>query len=182
VQLGASGQTDEELLMVEEEDGLSIALYLSPELIQRLQPYANAPASDFLEHSLGTYCSLAEGVSHFLYLTQTALQKRRVSFLELEAQAEIDKFASCVLYRWEEGPAYASTLMGRLFERVTFRPHLDQALRYRYEEANRLARNYCRGLLRHVVARRMDLLLSDLRYVYRLGAEAKLANLATCRR
>ena len=44
--------------------------------------------------------------------------------------------------------------------------------------ANRLARNYCARLLPHVAERRLDKLLSALRYSYRLGAEAKLRHLA----
>ena len=49
---------------------------------------------------------------------------------------------------------------------------------HRYEEANRLSAAYCQRLIRHVAERRMDRLLSELRYSYRLGAEAKLRYLA----
>ena len=52
----------------------------------------------------------------------------------------------------------------------------DEALRY--AEANRLSKAYCSRLIPHVSARRMDRLLADLRYSYRLGADAKLRHLA----
>ena len=50
--------------------------------------------------------------------------------------------------------------------------------RWRYEEANRLARNYCQQLIPYFLERRLDRLLVSLRYSYRLGAEAKLQHLA----
>jgi hypothetical protein len=50
--------------------------------------------------------------------------------------------------------------------------------RWRYVEANRLARRYCTRLLPAIRAGRLDALLSELRHAYRLGAEAKLAYFA----
>jgi hypothetical protein len=50
--------------------------------------------------------------------------------------------------------------------------------RWRYVEANRLAKRYCTRLLPAVRAGRLDALLSELRHAYRLGAEAKLAYFA----
>ena len=47
---------------------------------------------------------------------------------------------------------------------MSYRPLLTAKERWRYEEANRLSRNY----------RRLDRFLEDLRYTYRLGSEAKL--------
>jgi hypothetical protein len=194
--LGGSGRADEELLVLEEEEGcLELALYFAPELLARLAaleghppeaPLANAPLADaplsdaFLTGAaLGDYCQLAEGVSHFLYLTRAASQERTVSLLELEAQAEVDKFVLCLLARWGEGVgAWGQELLRRLFDDVRYRPHLTGEERWRYEEANRLSRTYCRRLLRHGAARRLDALLSELRYSYRLGAEAKLRHLA----
>ena len=102
-----------------------------------------------------------------------------MSLLELEAQAEVDKFAICLLQRWGEGAlAWAKELFHRLFEAIRYLPHLPGAERWRYEEANRLSRAFCARLLPHVAERRLDKLLSALRYNYRLGAEAKLHHLA----
>ncbi len=90
-------------------------------------------------------------------------------------QAEVDKFAVCLLHRWGEGvKAWAQELMRRLFERISYLPRLSVQERWRYEEANRLSRNFCTRLMGHVAERRLDRLLSELRYAYRLGAEAKL--------
>lgn len=181
VQLGATGRSGEELLVHEAEDGegLELALYLSPALLDRLKPYEAGPLGYVLDGDLDGYCQVAEGVSHFLYVAHTATYGRTVSLLELEAQAEVDKFAICLLHRWGEGvSAWADELRGRLFDRVSYRPRLSPQERWRYEEANRLSRRFCSRLMGHVSGRRLDRLLSDLRYAYRLGAEAKLRHFA----
>ena len=71
--LGGSARAREELLVSEGEDGLELALYLHPSLTK--------------PKSLGEFCEVVEGVSHFLYVVQAAREERHVSLLELEAQA-----------------------------------------------------------------------------------------------
>jgi hypothetical protein len=179
VALGATGRAEEELLVSEGEGELELALYLAPSLLDRLRPYEAGPVGHLLDGDLDGYCQLAEGVSHFLYVAHTAAHGRALSLLELEAQAEVDKFAMCLLHRWGEGAwAWAQELFRRLFERVSYRLGLSPQERWRYEEANRLSRSFCERLMGHVAERRLDRLLSELRYAYRLGAEAKLRHLA----
>jgi hypothetical protein len=177
--LGATFRSSEELLVHQEKDELWLGLYLAPQLLQRFGELSPAALAGALERNLGTYCQVAEGISHFLYVVHTASEGRSVSLLELETQAEIDKFASCLLHRWNDRSVeWARELHRRLFDSVTFHPELTDAEARRYAEANRLSRAYCWRLIPHVSARRMDRLLSDLRYSYRLGADAKLRHLA----
>ncbi|MBX5484812.1 MAG: hypothetical protein IRZ16_23560 [Myxococcaceae bacterium] len=176
--LGHTGRSHEELLVHEDGDGLEVALVLDPALLRSLERYRAAPAEQLLDAALDSYCQVTEGVSHFLYLTHSAAKERRVSLLELEAQAEVDKFASCVLHAWRRGVRFAEQLLRRLFDFVRYLPTLAAHERWRYQEANRLARRYCRRLLRHIAEGRMDRFLTELRYCYRLGAEAKLQYLA----
>ncbi|MBU8897631.1 hypothetical protein DRW03_23445 [Corallococcus sp. H22C18031201] len=181
VQLGGSGHGSEELLVSVDADGegLELALYLAPSLLARLKPYEAGPLGQVLDADLDGYCQVTEGVSHFLYVAHTAHYERTVSLLELEAQAEVDKFAVCLLHRWGEGvQAWAGELRSRLFDRVSYPPRLSSQERWRYEEANRLSRRFCSRLMGHVIGRRLDRLLGDLRYAYRLGAEAKLRHFA----
>jgi hypothetical protein len=165
--LGGTMRAREELLVREEEGQMELGLFLAPELLHR--------ATD-----LGAFCEAAEGVSHFLYLHRAAALDRRVSLLELEAQAEVDKFAICALGSWtEDGQGSgARSLFGRLFDDTGLRAELTEPETWRYREANRLARIYCRRLLPIIAARRLEKLLAELRYAYRLGAEAKLDYLA----
>ncbi|MFT3709019.1 MAG: hypothetical protein QM817_15335 [Archangium sp.] len=173
-QLGGSARAREELLVSEGSEGLELALYLDPELLSRVSA-ARGP----LDGDLGDFCEVAEGVSHFLYVAQAAELNRSVSLLELEAQAEVDKFAICTLLGWSQHVGrWAGTLVKRLFEQVQFRGHLDAAEQWRYSEANRLGKRYASRLLPLVQSARLEKLLSELRHAYRLGAEAKLAYFA----
>ncbi len=175
-QLGGSGRAREELLVSEGREGLELALYLEPELLERVT--REGP----LASELGDFCEVAEGVSHFLYVAQTAGLERSVSLLELEAQAEVDKFAVCTLMRWGLNVGrWAGTLVGRLFDQMVLRPNLSGPERWRYTEANRLAKRYCERLLPMVREGSMERLLSELRHAYRLGAEAKLQYFARVR-
>jgi hypothetical protein len=179
VLLGATGRADEELLVSEGDGELELALYLAPPLLRRLEAYGSGSLHSLLERELDGFCQVAEGVSHFVYVAHTAVHGRTVSLLELEAQAEVDKFALCLLQKWGEGVgAWAEELLRRLFDRVSYRAKLSEAERWRYEEANRLSRNFCTRLMGHVSGRRLERLLSELRYAYRLGAEAKLRHFA----
>ncbi len=176
--LGGRCAAEEELLVVQEDGALDIGLYLSPALLERMRRFEAAPGDALEAGELNGLCQVTEGVSHFLYLAHTAEQDRTLTLLEMEAQAEIDKFASCVLLRWSE-PGFAAALFERLFQRLQLRAGLSEEETHRYREANRLAKAYCGKLLRIITGRRLDRLLSELRYSYRLGAEAKLSYLSS---
>jgi hypothetical protein len=171
-------QVEEELWIHEADGALDIGLYLGPQL-RAWVGHRSLREAGWLEPSLDAYCRVAEGVSHFLYFVRTASLGRRLSLLEMEAQGEVDKFASLLLHRWPSmtGPA-ARALHTQLFDAVSYHTHLEPAERWRYREANRLGRAFSSRLLVHCAARRLDRLLEALRYAYRLGAEAKLQHLA----
>ncbi len=172
--LGGTGRNREELLVSHDGDNLDLALYLDPEMLKRVTSFEGAP-NDLLDDALGAFCEVAEGVSHFVYVTQTARLERTVSLLELEAQAEVDKFAICLLMRWgRDGATWAKSLVGTLFERVRFNELLSADERWRYVEANRLAQTYVGRLMKMVREGQLENLLGELRHAYRLGAEAKL--------
>ena len=145
--------------MRENEDGLEIGLYYSPALRTRLEA-RSLRDTGWLAPGLDAYCRLAEGVSHFLYLARSAALGRRLTLLELEVQAEVDKFASLVLHRWPWlEPASSQELHARLFRDVSYRSGLSLEERGRYVEANRIAALFTARLLAHVMARRLDRLL-----------------------
>lgn len=170
--LGGSGGGREELLVAEGAEGLELALYVDPGLLARVE---GVDPLEALERDPGGFCQVAEGVSHFVYLARCAALGRRVSLLELEAQAEVDKFAVCVLLRWgHQVGAWAGALVGLLFDRARLRDSLSPAERFRYRESSRVARAYCQRLLPLVGARSLERLLQELRHAYRMGAEAKL--------
>jgi hypothetical protein len=177
--LRGPGGASEELLVVPLEGEVQVGLYLSEEIVDGLPSLCAPGASAFLEQHLPAFSTAAEGVSHFVYLTLQALRDRAVSLLELEAQAEIDKFATCLLHLWKHGERRRSPeLRARLFDRVGYRSGLSGDERARYGFANALARGYAAFLeSRFVLDGCLQGLLAELRHSYRLAAADKYAYL-----
>jgi hypothetical protein len=172
---GAPG-TDEQLLVQEDDDGVGISLYLDRSVIERLAE--RCPLRSLSEENLADYCTALEGVSHFHYFVWSAGRERHVSLLELELQAEVDKYASALqlMLQQREG-RFPADLFERLFDRTAFLPHLPPHERTRYEEAHRFAARFCRRLEERFLRRRRarpEALLAELRSFYRLGRHAKL--------
>ena len=168
--------TDEQLLIAETDDGVELGLYVDAAVLERLA--LRCPLTALDETNLGDYCTVLEGVSHFHYVAWSAHCERSVSLLELELQAEVDKYASALslLLAQREG-RFPGELFDRLFEGCRLLPHLSGEERQRYAEAHRCAARFCDRLearfLRRRQARPMAL-LAELRSFYRLGLHAKL--------
>lgn len=179
--LGQAERAPETLYVHESGGGIDIGLFISPEVMRRLPELGrNALLGRGL---LPAFTTAVEGVSHFVYLTLQALRERAVSMLELEVQAEIDKFATSVLHLWKHGEREGSgELRTRLFDRVHFRADLGPEERSRYVTANRLARSYAAFLdARFIASGRLEGLLRELRRTYRLTSVDKFAWLASQR-
>ena len=172
----AAPSTDEQLLVVEEEDGVGISLYVDQSVIARLAE--RCPLQSLADENLADFCTALEGVSHFHYLVWCAGRERHVSLLELELQAEVDKYVSALqLMLQQRAGRFPAELFERLFDRTAFLPHLPPHERTRYEEAHRFAARFCRRLEERFLRRRRarpEALLAELRTFYRLGRHAKL--------
>lgn len=168
--------TDEQLLIAESEDGVELGLYVDGAVLDRLQQRCPLNALD--ESNLADYCTVLEGVSHFHYVTWSARHDRSVSLLELEVQAEVDKYASALsLLLAQNGGRFPGDLFRRLFAACDLLPHLDDEERRRYTEAHRCAARFCERLEARFLRRRQArpaALLAELRSFYRLGSHAKL--------
>lgn len=127
-------------------------------------------------------CQVIEGVSHFLFLAERARRELPVTELELELQAEVDKY----LY-FTHAPALAgraprivsrgevSELHARLFERVTFLHPEGTKRGERYRTANKLAARYARGLEARLAEEpRIDRVRAALRRFYDAGQAEKI--------
>lgn len=168
---------DEELLLAETSDGAGVALYLDPEVLSRLE--AADPHHELTEGNLADYCTALEGVSHFVYSTYGLERDMPVSLLELETQAEVDKYAVTVFLLSEQQGAesYPSHVHARLFDRVSFDARLEPDQYERYRTAHRCAAHYCRRLERRFVNRgtpKIEAMVRELRSFYRLRHAAKL--------
>jgi hypothetical protein len=167
--------SNETLLMSQDEEGLALSLFLDGELLQRLEEAD--PMSRLRTHLLDDLWQVLEGVSHFNCVVWKASQDRNVSLLELELQAEIDKFVSTMLIAVGQG---RSDLLGRLhswlFEEISFREDLDVEQRDRYRAANDYAARFCHSLRTHLV-RDAETVLPELRRFYRLPVSDKISHI-----
>lgn len=171
------------------EDELRIGLFLDQRAIANLEK--NDPARRLDGDNFADFCLAVEGVSHFIYVAICAAADRSVSALELELQAEVDKFACCFLVasgdlddevsnqHSRRGEEAAQALTARLYDDISYAEDLDADERSRYRVANLEARRYTKTLSRSFVAQdRVPDMLHELRSFYRLTLDAKLGHIA----
>jgi hypothetical protein len=176
--------TDEELIVSQPADGveggeLAMSLYLDPRLLERL---GRADPIESLHHgNVADYWTALEGVSHFLYLAWNAGHDKPVSLLELEMQAEVDKYvASYWLMRQQFPDRFPAELLRLLFDRTRIDPRLAAGRESMYREASRYAEKFCRRLersLRGAHYRSLSDVLAELRRFYRLTNARKVAHI-----
>jgi hypothetical protein len=172
----APSRTPREQLLVAERDGeLELGLFVDEKVLANLE--ANDPRDRLHDGNLADLLLAVEGVSHFVYLTWRAHRQRRVSALELELQAEIDKYVTCLFLLWPQGGVPAD-LRTRLFDSFELEPGLDDDERNRYLAANSNARAYAARLdARYVTAGRIEPMLDELRWFWRQGIGEKLGHI-----
>jgi hypothetical protein len=144
----------EQLLLRESDEGLEMALVV--------------PSGAANDHD--AWLQLAEGVSHFVYVANRARQELPATQLELELQAEVDKFVLLVLERVPYPRDEALEMHSRLFERVRFLHEPGTELGDRYRTANDLAARFVRRLM----VRQGDATHAALRRFYRAGQAEKI--------
>jgi hypothetical protein len=124
---------------------------------------------------LDRICQLIEGVSHFVYVADRARRQLPATQLELELQAEIDKYVLLALAgeRFDAGSARA--LHARLFEGVRFCHPEGTEAGDRYRFANDLAARLVRRLeLAYAEKGRFSDLREMLARFYRMGQADKI--------
>jgi hypothetical protein len=169
---GVARAPREQLLVREEAGELGLGLYIDGAALANLE--RNDPSRRLDDANFADFCVALEGVSHFVYLALCAAGHRRVTALELELQAEVDKFVCCVLLQGRD-----PGLRGRLFADVRFADDLDADERDRYRAANAEAARYAAGLERRFVREaRVPDMLAETRAFYRLDLEGKRALIA----
>jgi len=172
----AMPSTDEQVVIAESGDDTHIGVFIDEQVLKRLR--GRNPLQRLSDENLADYCTVLEGVSHFQYLIWCMEHTRSVSLLELELQAEVDKYASAIylLMRQSQG-RFPGGLHQRMFHQVSFAEDLDRDSRQRYEEANRHAARFCRHIDERFLRcrqRREAAWVMELRRFYRYDHHAKL--------
>lgn len=168
-------EVEEQLLVVQDGESVDIALYVDREIVDRLTQ--DDPRSRLHAGNLADYCTAMEGVSHFLYLAWNAGHERGISLMELEMQAEIDKYVSTAFLFGKQGSGRVpSNLYRWLFEKPVFDSTLDRMSLERYRDANYYASKYCARLeKRYLKHNGRSGMVNDLRRLYRLTNHAKIS-------
>ncbi|MEI9937143.1 MAG: hypothetical protein WDO69_07945 [Pseudomonadota bacterium] len=149
----------EVVLLRESADELEIALVLPPESKQ-------IPAGGALSD---VWLQVAEGVSHFLYLVERARISLPVTKLELELQAEVDKFVLVLGFNAND----ARSLLERMFDSPRFLDDEDTEAGARYRLAHHLAARFVSRVFA-ANDRDHDRARDRLRAFYRAGQADKI--------
>ncbi len=147
----------EVVLVRETETELEMALVLPPES-KRIS--VGGALDD-------VWLQVAEGVSHFIYLAERARVSLPVTKLELELQAEVDKFVLSLGFSTDS----AERLVQRLFDSPRFLDAEDSEDGARYRLAHQLA---ARFVSRAFVANDRERARERLRSFYRAGQAEKI--------
>lgn len=119
------------------------------------------------------HVSVVEGVSHFVHLAERSRTRLSTSHLELELQAEVDKF----VLLWDRvttpAPPLLADLHDWLFGRVSYLDEAGTVAGDRYRLANRLAARLCGRLLERT-QRGANAPLAFLRHFYRCSLAEKI--------
>ena len=178
----------EVLLVREDADGVAVGLYVDADAVRSLGVATDAD-DVWSDERFDAACLVTEGVSHFVYLLFRAASDEDVTALELELQAEVDKYATGLLagngagvvvarehaQRRADLVARSRGLRRRLFDEAQLLDAAGTEEGDRYRVAIRLASRFAAHLEDTYVARG-DLveLARALRRFYRLGGQAKI--------
>ncbi len=171
--------TDEQVLVAQDVDGLRIGVFLDGALLDRLS--RADPLAVLDGGNVGDYWTALEGVSHFHYLGWNACHGRAVTLHELELQAEIDKYVSSLwLLKRQHPHRFPAELHALLFERCRLRSGLCGERRRMYQTANDYASRFCRRLAQRLTSSlgsaRVET-MAELRRFYRLGHQRKFRHI-----
>ena len=167
VRPAAAGER-EALLVRESEDG-------TVEMALRLPNLGKKDLDVGSDADLDPLCQIIEGVSHFVYLADRAEGGREATQLEMELQAEVDKYVVLAASLGALDERRSARLRARLYDAVSFEHAPGTELGERYRLANDLAARFVFRLERQYLAsRRFGEMRGELRRFYRMGQEEKL--------
>lgn len=161
----------------ESREELELGVYIGEEALDQLKEIDLT--TSLCPASLELLVTVIEEVSHFAYLHYSALRERRVTQLELELQAEVDKFIiTWLILLASRNDGVPRNLLDRLFGDFEIRRELEPMTRERYEAATSLASRYCTHVVQAALSHnRLSALLPELRSFYRLTQRGKIGRI-----
>ena len=176
------GKMPKELFLVRksEESSVEVALFLDMKLLSNLKK--NNPFTTLNDRNFSDFCILIEGVSHFVYFLWKAHHDIPITQLEMELQAEIDKFLMLFFYlRADNAPEFPQQLFEALFEDFKLIDKLSSETEGRYITASQLASRYCYNLQKKFRSlkdiHQIKNMLEEIRHFYNLSQEDKIKHI-----
>lgn len=158
-------------------DELELGVYIGDAELERLSKI------DLTAHihpgSFELLVTAIEEVSHFAYLSFCASREKRVTQLELELQAEVDKFITATLLVASQNRGRVPTgFLDRLFGDFEVRSDLDAGTHERYAAAASFASRYCSYVVQDSLGHSsLRALLPELRSFYRMTQGGKIGRI-----
>lgn len=162
----AQSNINETVLLLERDDCIDISVIFNEHIIELLEH------NKLSKFNLESFCYLLEGISHFLYLVHNCHHDKKVTMIEMELQAEIDKFIylSMLNHSMDKNDLHAL-----LFSDITYVSSLSTECKQRYETANFYAAKYTHYILRNFHASNINSSLKkELRRFYRMTLQDKM--------
>ncbi len=169
-------ETTEKVLICQSRGEVGMTLYLDRELLQRLN--VRDPRRRLGHANLADFWTVLEGISHFNYIAWNAAADKSVTLMEVEMQAEVDKYIGARLLSEQQSTGLGECVYRWLFDDPKFDDKLGPDELSRYRSASRYAGYFCRSLERRFpTAALMPAMLEELRTFYRLPQPAKVGHI-----
>ncbi|MGY6214296.1 hypothetical protein ACW73L_03955 [Methylolobus aquaticus] len=167
----------EKLLVSQDGDEVRLALYLDSGILGCLEE--DCPLDELHRDNFEDFLLALEGVSHFLYMSWNASRDRGVTLLELELQAEVDKYVmASSLFSRQRKTRSSERVWRCLFDSPVFDQALDGESRTRYADASHYAGRFCFNLENSYLKQRREAeMVTELRKFYRLSQAGKISHI-----
>ncbi len=117
-----------QVIYVDEGNDATMGIYLGKRIFKKIRNKVKI-------FSLQDFCVMAEEISHFIYLIWSKSNEKKITLLDLEIQAEVDKFLLASNFFQSQ-----ETVFKKMFETFMFRKNLLKDEENRYIEASRLGK------------------------------------------
>jgi hypothetical protein len=170
----------EQVLVRGDSATVDLAVCLDQQVLTQLRDHD--PMALLHDGNLEAFWTALEGVSHFVYLVWNVSRRRQVTQLELELQAEVDKFVTtALLVAAQQGGRVPTELHSWLFDLCRLDESLAQEEADRYARANRYAGRFCQQLASRYLRSGGDSMFPEIRRFYRLSQRGKLRHIESAR-
>lgn len=156
---------------------VEVALFLDTNLLENLN--RNDPFISINENNLNDFCVLIEGISHFVYFLWKSHNQHSITQLEMEIQAEIDKYLMLLFYSQTNDKSNTMTqVFDKLFANFTLIEMFAYGHRAQPNTALDLAMRYCHRL-QNKWRNKNDFseIINEIRRFYNFSHEEKIRHI-----